>query len=503
LAQDLNRLLDGQRPLYQPERFKDVPLPASLADFIKENPRGDTRIRLNRLLLEAAYPKELARSLGGIYPDREINTPPASEAQRRTQEYMVDARRRLKLNQLEPGEGVLELPDGKVQLNGQVSIMAINGLLTRLVFDQNPGNEFYVEESAPIKWMYPYLTPFGIIMKLNRQPPAQLTEDMIRRDHEFWTQYSERLIGNWITYDTTIRDIVEWVRRVYQRRDFTGFKGDRKFVRDEQAQKVFSKLRSAIAGIYNYRLFVMAKSAAEQQRFARETEFALRQAFAFCPYNIEVVGRYVQFLANFHRFDEALVIANTCLELDPNNDQAAGLIKTIRTWKDHASARVSPDQTLRRLEQAAQQNPTNFQAAFDLAATCLQYQQTNRAVEILDRVFNSPSINHPALDVLAQAYAQIQDLTRLRAVLDKAVKLFPDSPEAWYNLAGLEAMAGNSTDAPANLRRALELSAQRLKLNPGASDLAEQARKDPRLASLLQRPDFRQWQEPGSKAPPK
>ncbi len=331
--------LAASGPLYQPDRFKQVPLSASLAEFIKENPQGDTRIRLNRLLLEAAYPKELARSLGGVYPDREINTPPASEALRCTQEYMADAQRRLRLNQLEPGEDVVELPDGKVQINGQVSVMAINGLLTKIIFDQNPGNEFYVEESAPIKWMYPYLTPFGIIMKLNRQPPAELTEDMVRRDHEFWTRYSERLIGNWITYDTSIQDIVAWVERVYQRRDFTGFKGDRKFVRDDDAQKVFSKLRNAIAGLYNYRLFFMAKAPAEQQRLLKETEFALRQAFAFCPYNIEVVGRYVQFLANFHRFDEALLIANTCLKLDPNNEQVAGIIKTIRTWKDQAHAR--------------------------------------------------------------------------------------------------------------------------------------------------------------------
>jgi tetratricopeptide (TPR) repeat protein len=497
LARDLNRLLERERPLYQPERFKGVSLTPSLADFIKENPQGDTRIRLNRLLLEAAYPTELARSLGGVYPDREIITPTASEAQRCTQEYTADARRRLRLNQLEPGEGVVELPDGKVQLNGQLSIMAINGLLTRIIFDQNPGKEFYVEESAPIKWMYPYLTPFGIIMKLNRQPPAELTEEMIRRDHDFWERYSERLIGNWITYDTSIREIVGWVQQVYQRRDFTGFKGDRKFVRDDQAQKVFSKLRSAIAGVYNYRLFVMAKSAREQERMARETDFALRQAFAFCPYNIEVVGRYVQFLANFRRFDEALVIAKTCLELDPNNGQAAGLIKTIQNWKDHAAAPASPNQALRRLEQAALANPGDFQAAFDLAAAYLQNRQTNRAVETLDRVFNNPKVNQPALDVLAQAYAQIQDLARLRAALDKAVKVSPASPEAWYNLAGLQALTSNAADAPANLRRALELSAERLKQNPAAPDLAEQARKDPRLAPILQRPEFQQWRTPG------
>ncbi|MGO9203327.1 MAG: protein O-mannosyl-transferase family [Limisphaerales bacterium] len=520
LARDLNRLLEREQtekktgglaasgPLYQPERFKGVPLSASLADFIKENPQGDTRIRLNRLLLEAAYPKELARSLGGVYPDREINTPPPSEALRCTLDYMADARRRLRLKQLEPGEDVVELPDGKVQINGQVSVMTINGQLTKILFDQNPGNEFYVEESAPIKWMYPYLTPFGIIMKLNRQPPAEITEDMVRRDHEFWTRYSERLIGNWITYDTSIQDIVAWAERVYQRRDFTGFKGDRRFVRDDQAQKVFSKLRGAIAGIYNYRAFFMAKPPAEQQRLLKETEFALRQAFAFCPYNIEVVGHYIQFLANFHRFDDALLIANTCLELDPNNAQVAGIIKTIQTWKSQAPPTqapppASPEQALRRLEQAVQADPTNFQAAFDLAATHLQLQQTNQAVEILDRVLNSPWINHSALDVLAQAYAQIQDLPRLQAVLDKAVKLYPDSPEAWYNLAGLQASLGNSTDAPVNLRRALELNALRLKRNPAKPDLAEQARKDPRLAPLLQRPDFQQWLTPASKPPAK
>ena len=496
LARDLNQLLERE-PLYQPARFKQLSLSPSLAAFVKENPQGDTRIRLNRLLLEAAYPKELARSLGGVYPDREINLPPAAEAQRCTQEYIADARRRIQLHKLEPGEDVVELPDGKVQLNGQVSVMAINGLLTRLIFDQNPGHEFYVEESAPIKWMYPYLTPFGIIMKLNREPPAELTEEMVKRDHRFWTQYSERLIGNWITYDTSIQDIVAWVERVYQRRDFTGFKGDRKFVRDDQAQKVFSKLRNAIAGIYSYRLTSMAKPGAEHQRLAREAEFALRQAFAFCPYNLEVVGRYVSFLANFHRFDEALLVANTCLKLDPNNEQAAGIVKTIGTWKAQAAGPVSTDQALGALEQAARDNPANFQAAFNLAMALLQTQHTNRAVEALDRVFNNPQINHGALDVLAQAYSQIQDMPRLRAVLDKTAKLFPGSPEAWYHLAGLQAALGNSNDAPASLRRALELNAQRLKQNPGAPDLAAQARKDPRLAALLQSPDFQQWRPPG------
>ena len=132
--------------------------------------------------------------------------------------------------------------------------MAINGLLTKVIFDHNPDNEFFVEESFPLDWMYPHLTPFGIIMKINRQPLPALTEDIFERDHEFWTQYSERLIGNWITYDTPVKEIADFVEKIYLRHDFSGFKGDRKFVRDDQAQKAFSKLRSSIGGVYAWRL---------------------------------------------------------------------------------------------------------------------------------------------------------------------------------------------------------------------------------------------------------
>ena len=64
--------LSNTSPLYEPERFKQVQISEYLRDFIKQNPQSHTRVRLNRLLLEAVYPKEIAKSLGGVYPDREI-----------------------------------------------------------------------------------------------------------------------------------------------------------------------------------------------------------------------------------------------------------------------------------------------------------------------------------------------------------------------------------------------------------------------------------------------
>ncbi|HOX04467.1 MAG TPA: hypothetical protein P5555_19690 [Candidatus Paceibacterota bacterium] len=58
--------------------------------------------------------------------------------------------------------------------------IGINALLARKLFDANPGREFYIEESFPLDWMYPHLSPHGLIMKIHRQPlppspPRRLT----------------------------------------------------------------------------------------------------------------------------------------------------------------------------------------------------------------------------------------------------------------------------------------------------------------------------------------
>src|SRR5205807_2441264 len=111
-------------------------------------------------------------------------------------------------------------------------------------------------------------------------------------------------------------DIAAFIEKVYLRRDFTGFKGDRKFVRDDQAQKAFSKLRSSIGGVYAWRIADPNNhNPVVQQRMIKEADFAFRQAFAFCPYSPEAVFRYVNLLLSLHRIDDAYIIASTCQKL--------------------------------------------------------------------------------------------------------------------------------------------------------------------------------------------
>jgi tetratricopeptide (TPR) repeat protein len=477
-------------PLYTQERFAQVQLSEYLTEFIRQNPQSDTRVRLNRLLLEAAYPKELAKSKGGVYPDREMYIASPDDSQRCFQEYLADAQRRLQLNQLKPGEDVRVI-DNRVQVSGQVAVMAINGLLTKVMFDKNPKNEFYVEESFPLDWMFPHLTPFGIIMKINRQPLAELSEEIVRIDHEFWTKFSERLIGNWITYDTPVKDIAAFVEKVYLRRNFSGFKGDRRFVRDDQAQKAFSKLRSSIGGVYNYRIGT-AKPGPEQQRMIKEADFAFRQAFAFCPYSPEAVFRYVNLLLSMSRLDDALTVAQTCLKLDPYNGQVIDLVRRLSSFRNQPGADVNPAvQGISQLENLVRDNPTNFQFAFSLASAYLQLQQTQRATEILEqRVLNSPQADPNAILTVAQLFAQMGNYPKLDAALEKLVKLVPESPEAWYDLAAIKASLGNSAEALKALARTLELDQKRRSADPKARNILAEVKNDPRFATIRSSPEY-------------
>lgn len=338
------RLLDIKyEPLYDASRFRRVALSPYVSDFIRRDPRGPARIRLNRLLLEEAYPAEIARSKGGLYPDKEIHTPSMEELQRCFDEYSQDAARRYQQNQLKPGEEI-KIVGNRIQVSGQVAIMAINGLVAKTIFDQNPQNEFFVEESAPIDWMYPHLVPYGIIMKLEREPQVVLSETTLETDHTFWKNYSKRLTGDILDYDTTIDWMAKWINKTYVRRNFDGFTGDRKFVHDIDAQKSFCKLRTAIAGIYAWRLSGQCppqfrpKTQAEYERLFREADFAYRQAFLFCPYSPETLFRFGTLLTQTNRVDEAILLAKTYLKLDPYNTQVLAFSESLTAYKRQLSA---------------------------------------------------------------------------------------------------------------------------------------------------------------------
>ena len=361
------------------------------------------------------------RRADGVYPPPEIKTPSNEESQQAFHDYLNDAARRLQHDsqfpnepkQLKPGEGVTFTKDGRVQVSGQVAVMSINALLAKVIFERNPTNEFYIEESFPLDWMFPYLTPFGIIMKINRTPVPEITQEMIDKDHDFWSQYSDRLIGNWITYDTSIKEICDFAERVYLRHDFRGFKGERTFIRDDFAQKAFSKLRSAIGWIYGWRLSYECppehrpKTPAEQQRLMREAEFALKQSYAYCPLSPEALYKFVNLLILSGRSQDALMLAETSLKFDPSNPVFQSYAANLRNVSGNQSQVLQAQNQFAALEQQFQASPTNFSLGLQLASAYIQLQRGDAAVPILDQISASPQADAGTLLQVAQAYAQL------------------------------------------------------------------------------------------------
>lgn len=464
---------------------------------------------LDKPLTELGAKIEARRRKEGVYPPKEMIIASPDDSQRCFQEYLADAQRRLQhdkqfpneMPQIKPGEDV-KVIDNRVQVSGQVAVMSINGLLTKVMFDKNPTNEFFVEESFPLDWMYPHLTPFGIIMKINRKPIPSLPEEVFERDHEFWTQFAGRLIGtNVVTYDTPVTNIAAFVEKTYLRRDFSGFQGDRKFVRDDQAQKAFSKLRSSIGGVYAWRIGPYCtpeyrpRSQAEVQRIYKEADFTFRQAFAFCPYSPEAVFRYINLLIQpppgiAPRLDDALLVAQTCLKLDPYNGQVIDLVRRLKSYQSQSAELDKMRSNLQQMEDDVKKNPTNYQAVFNLASTYAGMQQGDRAIQLLDRILNDPQANASAILSLAGAYAQLNNWPKLEATLERLVKLMPAEAEPWYDLAALKAAIGKPSEALLNLGRALQINSARRATNATAKDLLAALKTDERFAGLRGDPQF-------------
>ena len=502
--------LDYLRAQYNRSQQKDPPFFSEFLKYVLGIPLGPNSAFVNAIsdaayhVLDVPFTKlgatiEARRRAEGVYPPNEIYIPSPEDSQACFQQYTEDVAQRRQLNQLKPGEVVNVDPSGRVQVSGQVAVMMINGLLCRVIFDHNPTNEFYVEESFPLDWMYPYETPSGIIMKINRNPVMSLSADVYKKDHEFWTKYSDRLIGNWITYDTSVKEIADFAQKVYIGNNYAGFKGDRRFIRDDGGQKAFSKLRSSIGGMYAWRLGQTCppeyrpKTEGDMKLLVQETDFAFKQAFAFCPYSPEAVFRYVNFLLTFNRLDDAQIVAETCLKLDPFNDQVKGLVSQLGDFKKQSATRNQ----LQQMQSEAAAHPTDFKNILSLGSLYAQMQDTNRAYELFrlasgffDQELTNPNARPDNLSAMAQICVAMGNVPKLQSTLEKIITLQPDQPEPRYDLAALEAITGKTNEALKNLALSLGASAKRRLSNPAERDLISEARNDVRFNSLRNEPEF-------------
>ena len=199
-----------------------------------------------------------------------------------------------------PAGADVKVENGRVSVQGVQGVMTINGILAQWIFDKNKDKHaFYVEESYVIPWMYPFLTPYGVIMKLNRDPVPGPQEDR----------------QQWM--DIIMRDRTYWDKVISE------FEARPEFQRDTDAQKSFSKMRTAIAGLYEFR------------RIFSEADYAYKQAIRLYPESPEASFRLANLYMQVARFDDAINVMKALQNLDPLNAEIQKAIEQFNTTKEH------------------------------------------------------------------------------------------------------------------------------------------------------------------------
>ncbi len=307
----------------------------------------------------------------------------------------------------------LKIENGRVQVTGALGVMEINGVLTKMMFDHDRlRHAFYVEESYVIQWMYPYLTPHGLIMKINKDP-HMLNESIVRDDMEFWDWYQRRLLR------------------------------DPAFRRDFPAQKSFSKLRAAIAGLYARSGQI---SVADQ---------AFREAVLLYPASPEATFRYAQeVLMRLNKWDALTDLLDYTDRVDPNNSRTGQMRDYI--------GRVKPlTEQIKKLQEKGAHGGLSAAETISLAHAYLSLGQVGMAGSMLRRMSSFPADQLKPLrgDMAALCY-ECNMKEEAATHLNEHVRDNPKDVDAWLQLAIINDALGKTYEAQKAVYEAYQANPQ-------------------------------------------
>ena len=370
-----------------------------------------------------------------LYGD-EIWIPSKEDSGRAFEIYVDEVQRGVR-----QANGDLKIENGKVQVTGALGVMEINGILTKMMFDHDRRrHSFYVEESYVIPWMYPYLSPHGLIMKINAD---ETPYDPVRaaKDRDFWDWYTRRLLKD-----------------PMYRRDFAG-------------QKSFSKLRAAIAGLYL------------KQGRRQEAAQAYRESVLLYPASPEAVFRYAQeCLLPYRKWDVVDELMDYTDAIDPNNQRTSRLKAMVKRLRETYAEIDRLEPRLRAMRRAAMQdgekpkNPLSRIESLMLARDYFEVGRTGEAAMIARSLVDSAKMPQELL-VLSSILMEAKYDADAEKALTRFVAASPDTnAEAWLNLARLQYRTNRKQAALRSFQQALRIDrnlvAERIQRDQELYDIA-------------------------------
>jgi len=259
-----NAALDSLRPgmVYvggtDPGRF--------IPTLLNETSDGERHIVLTQnALADGRY----LEYLNVLYGDR-MAALTGEDSQRGFQDYLADAQRRFQHDQqfphepkqIRPGEDI-KITEGRVQVSGQVAVMAINEMLLQTLMQKNPDLSFAVQESLPMKGTYADAAPLGPLMELRAQDgPNAFTADRAAQTLDYWRTTTQQVLSDPVASGST------------------------------EALKSYAHDAQAAANLL------------AAHGFNTEAEQAYRLALEIYPANADIASRLAKLFANTGRADE-------------------------------------------------------------------------------------------------------------------------------------------------------------------------------------------------------
>ena len=319
-------------------------------------------------------------------------------------------------------------------------VFEINGIVAQKIFEKNKKDHtFYIEQSVPIDWMYPYLLPFGLIFQLNPEPMDKLPEAAVDADRKFWDAYSQKLLT------------------------------DPHFRVDNDAVLAFGKFCFWHADLYRWR------------KMPAEEEYYLRMTLTLCPQLPDAVYNLTRLLIDQGRFDDALAAIQQAEIADPRNDSFSAIQTSIEQARVYSGAE-------KEIKDQLAQNPYDIDTNLQLARLYQAEGKFPELNETMRTVAGLTNWNHDTMSPIIGYYVQSHNLDAAIAFVEARSRIDTTNSKLFYDLAVLHALQEQSDDALKNLAQAFALDPTNAptaaKMDPNFGPLHD----DPRFQALVNNP---------------
>jgi tetratricopeptide (TPR) repeat protein len=330
-------------------------------------------------------------------------------------------------------EAATKLKESGKAISAAEAIQAVQSSIAKWVFEKNKARHaFYVEESFPMTWSYDSAIPEGLLFRINPEPLPTLSDDIVRKDFAFWTDYIARL------------------------------KANPAFAKDYDAQRSFSHLRITGGNIYQHRGML------------GPAEAAYRQALDLRPDSAEAVAGLTKILWKRRAFDEAIELCERARQNDPLN-------ANLLMLRLNADSRKQKQAEIDRLLPIWRAKPEQLEPLGRLVELYSQIGEETALDDLLKEAIGKIGNRPQFLSFLSQVCEAREDWASAADAADHWMRAAPQSPEAAYRLARAQFILEKKPEAVKALVTAIKL---------GGIDYRERLFKDPVFESLKDIPEL-------------